>query len=352
MGSGTLFLLSNDGLDNEFVEARSMRDGKSLWKVRLGRVGNPDMQPKFPAARSTPTVERDRLFALSSDGDLACVATEDGTIHWRRNLRTDFGGQPGTWAYAESPLIDGSVVVCTPGGSDVSLVALDNVTGETTWKAPSHNGSPAAYSSAIVVEVGSRQYVQMLEKGLVGVDAKTGKLLWHYNRTVSKFKANIPTPVVRGNEVFSAGSGTGASLVRLKPANGAFEVEEVYFSPKLPVAIGGAVLLGKHLYGTGNAGMMCVDFATGEIKWDNRSLGAASICAADGRLFLHGENGEVALVEANSEKYVEKGRFSPSDPPKHSDPMEKSWAYPVVADGRLLIRDHGHLWCYDVRANE
>lgn len=351
VSAGTLFILGNDGLENEFVEARALRDGKSLWKVRLGKVGNPDMQPKFPAARSTPTVDGDRLYVLGSDGDLACLGTAAGTIRWRKNLRTDFGGTPGTWAYSESPLVDGELLVCTPGGAEVSLVALDKLTGETKWKAPAYEESAAAYPSAIVMEInGSRQYVQMLEKGLVGVDAATGKLLWHYDRTVSKFKANIPTPVARGNEVFTAGAGTGAALVRIKPANGGFQAEEVYFSPKLPVAIGGAVLLGQYLYGTGNAGMMCVEFVTGEIKWDNRSLGAASICAADGMLFLHGENGEVALVEANPEKYIEKGRFVPANQPQHSSPMEKSWAYPVVADGRLLIRDHARLWCYDVRA--
>jgi hypothetical protein len=109
------------------------------------------------------------------------------------------------------------------------------------------------------------------------------------------------------------------------------------------------VLLGDYFYGTGNQGLLCVEFATGNVKWDDRALGAASLCFADGRLYLHGENGEVALVEATPEGYREKGRFAPPDQPKRLGPMEKAWVYPVVANGRLYLRDHQLLWCYDVK---
>lgn len=345
-----LFLLGNEGMDNEFVQAVSAKDGSRIWRTRLGKVGNPDQQPPFPAARSTPTIDGDVLFALGSDGDLACVGLADGKVRWQKNLRSDFGGKPGTWAYSESPLVDGEQVVCTPGGGEAVMIALNKKTGDLLWKTTLPEAEEAAYSSAIVVQsAGSKHYVQMLQKGLIGVDTKSGKILWRYPRTVSRFRANIPTAVARENLVFSAGAGTGAALVRLAPKGDSMEAEEVYFSPKLPTAIGGAVLVGNFLYGTANQGLVCIDFATGEQKWDNPGIGPASICVADNRLYLHGENGEVALVEATPEAYSEKGRFTPPDQPKRKHQMEKSWAYPVVSNGRLYLRDHEMLWCYDVK---
>ncbi|HWI58669.1 MAG TPA: PQQ-binding-like beta-propeller repeat protein [Bacillota bacterium] len=345
-----LYLLGNEGVENEFAEALALQDGKRVWQTRLGKVGNPNQQPKFPAARSTPTVDGKLLYALGSDGDLACLELASGKEVWRKSLRTDFGGKPGTWAYSESPLVDGDLVICTPGGSEATLVALNKKTGEVVWKSAVPGGDEAAYTSAIIVEAGGvKQYVQMLQKGLVGLDAKTGKFLWRYNKTVSKYNANIPTPVARDGYVFSAGAGTGAGLVKLTEKDGAFTAEQVYFSPKLPVAIGGAVLVDDNLYGTGNAGLMCVEFTTGNVKWDDKALGAASLCFADGRLYLHGENGEVALVVATPAGYQEKGRFTPPNQPSRSNPMEKAWAYPVVANGRLYLRDHDMLWCYDVK---
>jgi outer membrane protein assembly factor BamB len=346
-----LFLLGNEGMEDEFVQALSLTDGGRLWRTRLGKVGNPDQQPPFPAARSTPTIDGDVLYALGSDGDLACVELANGKVRWHKNLRKDFGGKPGTWAYSESPLVDGSTLVCTPGGSEAAIVALDKKTGELLWKTALPEPEEAAYSSIIIVETsGARHYVQMLQKGLTGVDAKSGKVLWRYPRTVSRFRANIPTAVARENLVFSAGAGSGAGLVRLAPKGDSMQAEEVYFSPKLPTAIGGAVLAGDYLYGTANQGMVCIDFATGEQKWDNPGIGPASICYADARLYLHGENGDVALVEPQPDAYVEKGRFTPQEQPKRRHQMEKAWAYPVVSNGRLYIRDHQMLWCYDVKA--
>jgi outer membrane protein assembly factor BamB len=345
-----LYLLGNTGLDNEFVEALSAKDGKKIWSKTIGKVGNPDQQPSYPAARSTPTIDGDSLYALGSDGDLVSLEAAAGKLHWKKNLRTDFGGVAGKWAYAESPLIDGDTLICTPGGSMAAVVALNKKSGELVWKTTLPESEPAAYASAMLVESGGvKQYVQILQKGLAGIDAKTGKVLWRYSRTISKFGATILTPVVYDSEVYSAGSGTGGALVKLKAAaGGKVEAEEVYFSPKLPVAIGGAIKLGNFLYGTTGSGLLCSDFATGEIKWIDRALGAAALCFAEGNFYLHGENGEVALVAAASDGYHEKGRFTPKDQPTQG--AAKTWAYPVVANGKLYIRDTGTLWSYDVKA--
>lgn len=345
-----VYLLGNEGLDNESVQAVSAKDGKQLWAARLGKVGNPKQQPSFPAARSTPTVEGELLYALGSDGDLACVETGTGQVRWRKNLRSDFNGKPGQWAYSESPLIDGDLLVCTPGGSEATLVGLNKHTGEVIWKCAQPEGDEAAYASAVVTESGGvRQYVQLLQKGLVGVEAKTGKPLWRYAKAVSRYGANIPTPVVSDGIVYVGSAGTGGGAVKLKTKEGGIEAEQIYFESKLPTTIGGTVKVGAFLYGTTAQAMVCIEFATGKIKWEERVAGAASFCYADGRLYLHGENGEVALVEASPDGYREKGRFTPAGGPKRSQPMEKAWAFPIISGGKLLVRDHGSLWCYAIQ---
>jgi outer membrane protein assembly factor BamB len=344
-----LFMLSNKGMDNEFVQALEIKDGKPVWETRLGKVG-PNKGPQHPAARSTPTVDGELLYALGSDGDLVCMETATGMPRWQKNLRTDFGGQPGNWAYAESPLIDGDVLVCTPGGKEATLVALNKKSGEVIWKSAVPGGDAAAYASANVVEAaGHKQYVQFLGKGVVGVDAKTGKFLWRYDQT-GKGPANIPTPVAHEAYVYSGSGGRGGAfggLVKLKADKDSVTAEQVYYERDLPAAIGGAVLLNGSLYGTTNQGLLCADFATGKVKWQDKCIGAGALCYADGRLYIHGENGDVALVEATPDAYHEKGRITPPDQPKRG--INKAWAYPVVANGRLYIRDIGTLWCYDVK---
>ncbi len=343
-----LYLLTNKGMEEEFVRALEVKDGKQAWSTRIGKVGNPNQEPSYPAARSTPTVDGELLYALGSDGDLVCLERATGQVRWQKNLRTDFGGQPGIWAYAESPLIDGDVLVCTPGGAEATLVALNKRTGQLLWKSPVPGGDQAAYASAIVATVaGVRQYVQFLQKGLVGVDAKSGKFLWRYDKTAQGSPANIPTPVGRDNYIYSATGRGGGGLIKLNVNQNRAEPEQVYSSPRLPTAIGGAVLVGDYLYGTTSQALVCADFKTGDIKWTDRGVGAGSLCYADGRLYLHGESGELALVEATPEGYREKGRFIPPDQPDRG--QSKAWAYPVVANGRFYIRDFGVLWCYDVK---
>jgi outer membrane protein assembly factor BamB len=345
-----LYVLSNEGLDNEYVMALSVGSGEELWSTQLGKVGKPEQRPNYPAARSTPTIDGDRIYALGSDGDLACLDAKTGKAVWTKNLPAEFGGDSGTWAYSESPLIDGGRVICTPGGSAATLLALDKATGAVVWKCSTPEGDKAGYSSAILAEIGGvRQLVQFLEKGLVGVDAGNGRLLWRYAKTAEGSPANIPTPVAQGSLIYSGAGRTGGGLARITRGADGFSAEEVYFSKKLPTAIGGAVLIGDYLYGAGSQALLCVEFATGKILWEERSVAPGSLVAADGNLILHGESGDVALLEATAEGYRERGRFTPKNQPDRG--RSKAWAYPVVADGRLYLRDWTSLWCYDLRDN-
>lgn len=349
-----IYVLSNEGAEDEFVQALEVKDGSRIWRTKLGKAGNPDQKPNYTGSRSTPTVEGDVLFALGSDGDLACVETAKGTVRWQKNLRTEFGGKPGIWAYSESPLVDGDKVICSPGGGSATIVALNKKDGTVIWKSAVPGGDNAAYASPIAVEAGGvKQYVQVLEQGLVGVDAKTGAFQWRYDKAVSIYKATIPSPVAKGDLIYTGGAGKGGGAVRIKKGDdGKVVAEQVYFSPKLPTAIGGAVIVGDLLFGTTGQAMVCADFKTGELKWEERALGAASLCLVDGRLYLHAESGDVGLVEPAADGYREKGRFTPPAQPKRANQMEKAWTYPVVADGKLYLRDHASLWCYDVKATK
>jgi outer membrane protein assembly factor BamB len=344
-----VYLQSNRGLDNEFVAALSTQDGKQVWVVRLGKVGNPNQMPSFPTARSTPTVDGSLLYALGSDGDLACLETESGKVRWRKSLRADFGGHPGQWAYSESPLVDGDALVVTPGGAQATIAALNKQTGETIWKSAVPGGDDAAYASAVIVEAGGRkQYVQFLAKGLVGVDARTGQFLWLYDAT-GKGNTNIPSPVASSGYIYtSQGRGPGG-LVRLTAAGQGVAAEQVYLERGLPNGGGGSVVVGATHYGASAEGLVAADWATGKVLWLEASTGGGAILAAENRLYIHGENGEVILAEATPEAYREKGRFMPPDRPKRTRAeMEKAWAYPVVANGRLYIRELESLWCYDI----
>jgi outer membrane protein assembly factor BamB len=348
-----IYMMSNRGMENEFVQALSTQDGKPIWTTRVGNVGNPQ-DFLYAKARSTPTVDGDFIYALSSDGDLTCLETKSGKIRWQKSVRKEFAGKPGIWAYAESPLVDGDVVVVTPGGAEATMAALNKKTGAVIWKSAVPGGDQAGYASAIVVQAGGRkQYVQFLSKGIVGVDAKTGQFLWRYAEVV-KGMAQMVTPVARDGYVYGGAQAVGGGLVRLKADGGGVAAEQVYFARGLPNSIGGSVLVGQHLYGFAGAGLVAVEFTTGKVKWQAESIGSGSVAYADGLLFLHGENGEIALVEATPEAYREKGRFTPPAQPKRRKlgPMpEKAWTYPAIANGRLYIRDNETLWSYEIKAS-
>ena len=343
-----IYLLGNEGLENEFALALSTKDGSRVWSAKLGKVGNPKQNPSYPAARSTPTVEGDVLYTLGSDGDLVCLETAKGKERWRKNLRTDFGGKHGEWAYAESPLIDGDALVCTPGGSNATIVALNKKTGEVIWKCALPEADDASYSSIVIADLGGvKQYVQFLSKGLVGIEAKTGKLLWRYERSAKGSPAVIVTPLVSDGYIYSGAFRASCALVKPVTKDGAFAVEEVYSNNKLPFGLGGVVKVGDYFYGSSSKSAMCVEFKSGAVKWEESALGPCSWLVADNRIYVHAESGEVALIEPASEAYREKGRFTPTNPPTRD--QSKAWAYPVVANGRLYIRESNSLWCYDVK---
>ncbi len=328
-----------------YVVALSRKTGKRLWEHAVGKAGG----STSPGPRGTPTVDGSLLYALGQFGDLVCLETATGKEKWRKNFAKDFKGNSGGWNYTESPLIDGDKLVCTPGGRDATLVALDKRSGNVIWK--SALDATAGYSSIVVSEAaGVRQYVQLTAKDVVGVRASNGKLLWRYNKFADN-TANIPTPIVLGNQVWCcAGYGKGGALLTLSPsADGGVSVKEEYYSGDLRNKHGGTVIVGDYVYGdTDDSGhVYCANWKTGKVAWKGRSprgTGSASLTYADGHLYVRYSNGWVALVEASPTAYKEKGAF------KVKNGTGNTWAHPVVVGGKLYVREKDVVWCYDVQA--
>lgn len=341
-----LYYLTNEGLENEYVRAASVKDGSTIWSTRIGKVGAPDQRPSYPGSRGMPTIDGKRVYALGSDGDLACLEAETGKVRWQLSFQSAFGSKPPRWAWAESPLIDGDRLICAPGGETATVVALNKHTGKVIWKCAVPGGDLAGYGSPVVATIsGVRQYVIYLGGGVVGVEADTGKFLWRYDRTAQGSPANILTPVIEGDHVYTGSNRGGGALVRIRLKKDPI-VKEVYHAQKLPIHVGGAVLLDGHLYGTTRSALLCVEYETGEIKWTDRSVGAATVGYADGRLYVVGDDGEVALVDPTPAGYREISRFTP--PGREDGPV--SWTYPVIANGRMYLRNVDRMWSYDIEA--
>jgi outer membrane protein assembly factor BamB len=381
IAAGRIFGMSNREA-NEVVWALSEADGKEQWAIRLGPANRQGGPQGTEGPSCTPTVDGELLYVVGASGDLACLQAKDGKIVWQKSFTRDFGGRVPMWRFTESPLVDRDKVICTPGGPDAMMVALNKLTGETIWKSqmPAAEGgaaSPggpgggrgggrggfgggaggAAYASAIAIDFeGQRQYVQLTARALIGVAASDGKFLWRYDKPANRMGINCSTPLYHDGQVFAASAyGAGGGLVKLsKDASGGIKAEEVYFTNKMQNHHGGMILLDGYLYGAngGNEGgnLVCLDFKTGNVMWDGRQVARSqtpkgSILLADGRLYYRHEKGTMTLIEPGPKEYIERGRFE--QPDRSESP---AWTHPVIANGKLYVRDQDLLLCYDVKA--
>ena len=335
--------LSQNELIDFYVRNKPAGDGHlTLAELRSPFGGYRNGMGDGP--RGTPTIDGDKVYAEGGNGDVTCLDAATGNTLWHVNLSRDFGGGLPNWGYSESPLIVDGLVIVTPGGKAGTLVALNKGTGDVVWRS-GEISEWAHYSSPLVAEIGGvRQIVQFSNASVFGVAIKDGQFLWRYKKPANG-TANCCAPIVDQDFVFASSAyGTGGGLAKITRVDDKFTADEVYFDTKLDCHHGGVVKIGSCLYTNGGGPLLCVDFMTGKTMWQNRSIGKGSLVAADGMLYLLSENHEVALVDASPGEYVEKGRFKIKG---HGKP---SWAHPVVAGGRLYIRDQESLTAYDVRA--
>jgi len=322
-------------------------DGKMVWTAKIGVAGG----ERDPGTRSTPATDGKLIFAIGQAGEIVCAETETGKLKWQKHLEKDFGGSKPKWSWSESPLLDGDLMLCTPGGSKGTVVALKKDSGETAWQS-SELKDAAHYTSLVPVDIGGvHQVLCLTEKSIAGIAVKDGKLLWRADRTGKV--AVIPDPVYKDGIVFvTSGYGIGCNAFKVTESGGMFKAEEIYANKHLENHHGGLVLVGDHLYELDNkGGLKCAELATGKVAWENKSVGKGTIAYADGHLYCRSEASEkggacnIALVEATPSGYKETGRFEQPDRSKTA-----SWAHLVIFGGRLYVRDMDVLLCYDVKA--
>jgi outer membrane protein assembly factor BamB len=356
----TLYMMgARDG--SEYLFAIDVNQGKETWSLKLAPTFSWKGNAWNDGPSATPTVDGELVYALSGAGELVCATTK-GEQKWRKSMPKDLAGEVNPiggdaknllgWGYTWSPLVDGKQLICVPGGKQGLLAALDKTTGEVIWRSKEVTDQ-ATYSSPIVADVqGVRQYIAMTNEGCVGVEAKTGKLLWDYRRKPAFTDCVIPTPIYKDDHVYTTvGFGLGCDLVKLTKDGDKFKTEAVYSNRNMTNREGGVVLVDGKIYGHSETkGWVCQDFMTGKNAWsEKRKMKAGSILYADGLLYAYdSDSGDCALLKPDPKKWSEVSRF-PIPQKGQNKPNGKIWTHPVIANGKLYLRDQEFLFCFDIK---
>ena len=340
---GTVYITGMDEKKQGHLFAFGL-DGSLKWKVAYG----PELGKTGPApggTRGTPTIDGDRIFLMTGFAKLVILDKAQGQVLKTIDLLERFGAGQAKFGFAECVLVDGQKVICTPGGPDASLVALDRNTGETLWKTEGLS-QPAGYGSVrLIRHNGKKLIVTMLEKVVVGIDPDTGKVLWQYDFP-NRFGV-LPNPPLYANGMLyvCGGGGTGGTLLAL--ADDATSVTEEWKDRTLDCQMQGTVLVDGCIYGTaqsGNRGLVCLDWKTGQPKWNAGSVKQGAVVAADGMLYVYGQDGTMYLVKPSAEAFEPVSQFAVSQG------TAEHWAHPTIANGRLYIRHGDALMAYDVKS--
>ena len=328
----------------EKAMAFSEADGSPLWAIQT-HAGPGYTNGQGDGPRDTPTVADGRVYVEGAWGDVWCLDAETGGPVWHVSLTGDLGGALPGWGYAESPLLHGDRLIVTPGGQAGAVVALNKDTGALIWRTDQVPDA-AEYASPVAAVVGGvPEIVQFVRGGVFGMTPDTGRLLWSYRHQKAKDSINITTPIVAEDHVLvSSAYSNGTGVARITTADGKQSAQEAYFVPSFENHHGGITKVGDFVYGTNNQGLVCMKYLTGEIAWQERGVGKGSLTVADGMLYVLGEMREMALVEATPEGYREHGRFGIENRGK------PTWTHPVVANGRLYLRNQSVLTVYDIKA--
>lgn len=359
--SARIYTSGNSG-KGQMITAISAKDGQVIWSKP---ITDEDPKHSYDGARTTPTIDGKFLYAIASSGKIVCLNSQDGQLVWERDFKEWGGKMMSGWGFSESPLVDGDKVICTPGGNEGMVVALNKLTGENVWatKLPEYgeetgrNGGKlvdgAGYASTMISNGGGvKQYVQLVGRGVIGIRASDGQLLWRYAGVANQV-ANIPSVLIDGDFVFcSTAYDTGSALLKLS-ANGKDQVKmtEVYQlkANQLQNKHGGMVLVDGYIYcgdGNGSGLPICIKMSDGSVAWGPQRApgsGESSITYADGVVIFRRQSGHIDLVKATPKKFELLNSFKPAFQEK------ESWAYPVIADGKLYLREQNKLMCYKLK---
>jgi len=323
-------------------------NGKPLWEYDNGEAWT----GSYPGTRSTPTIDGEFVYDFSPLGELVCLTVEKGEKVWRRNMLTDFEGENIIWALSESIRIDGDRLYCAPGGKKASFVALNKRSGKVIWTTPSL-GENTGYGCPIIIEQdGLRMVITTFAKGMFGVKADTGELLFTF-RHEQRYDVNCTRPIYREGHIVLVNSlsqgGEGAVMLKLTVTMDKDKVllDEVWRNRDFDNLHDSIIFLDGFLYGTSHAykdgTFMCVNWKTGVTKYDNRTAGRGSLTWAEELLYFFNEKGEMLLVRPTPEKFDVISRF---DLPEEGE--GSTWAHPVVFGKRLYLRHGTFLYCYEI----
>lgn len=313
-------------------------NGEEKWRVEQGPKCR---HQKYDGARSTPTVDGDRIYVTGGNGLVTCHRAENGRIIWERDMVKQLGGSVGGWLYSESVLVLDDLAIVTPGGKN-AIVALDKMTGKEVWR--SDMSAKAGYSSCIAVNEGSSTIVvNGSQSGLLVVDAKTGEEIYKHEFAVNN-TANVPTPAYADGHLFWAvGYGKGGVCLKADQRGGRWTFDEIWTTRDLNCHPGNYVVADGFIYGKGRRGLSCIDLETGQTRWQER-ISAGQVCWADGMLYAFSDSdGRITLVPSTAEGATAAGTFKVAG-------QGRSWAHPVVIGSRLYLRYDTNLYCYDVKS--
>jgi len=334
----TVYTCGTEGT-NGFVIALSL-EGKLIWKTEYGK----EWFDNWEGVRTTPLVVEDKIYIVSSYGKLVCLDAENGSIIWIVGLFEDYDGRNIVWGITENLLVDGDKLICTPGGKEANVIALNKNSGKLIWKSKG-NGEKSAYCSPALIKWANKNiFVTMTENHILGIDAADGKLLWKHQQT-NQYSVHANTPLYDDGFLYCV-SGYGKGGVMLKLSDDGNSITEVWRNTSLDNRIGGVVLLDGKIYGSGDYSRkwICLDWKTGKELFTSNFLKNGTIISADGMLYCYDEAGFVVLVEPTANSFKETGRFKvPFGEKQH-------WAHLVVANKKLYVRHGSSLMVYSIEA--
>jgi outer membrane protein assembly factor BamB len=333
VADGKVFIIDHQGQE-DVVRAIDLGSGRDVWSFRYAQPGGANNG----FSHSTPCYDEARLFTIGRAGQLNALNAADGKPIWSKDFQKDFGGRPPSWNFAASPIVDGDRLVVLPAGPDASAAVLDKATGETIWKGGGTFG--AGYATPVIATLnGVKQYLVFTGKALTGVKADDGRLLWQVPWE-TQYGVNAAMPLVEGDTVFATSNYRfGGGLYRI----GAGGAEKVWFSQEMQSHFSSPVLYNGHIFGTTDPGdLICMVPSSGKVLWRQNGFEKGGIVIVDDAIIaLNGAGGDLIMAAASTDSYQELGRLKPLG--------GQSWTAPVVAQGRLLIRNKSALACLDLK---
>ncbi|MGC9320248.1 MAG: PQQ-binding-like beta-propeller repeat protein [Armatimonadota bacterium] len=328
---GRVFIIDHQG-DQDIVRAIDLSSGEVLWQTSYQDLAKAD----YGYSRSTPVYDEGRLYTISYLGKVHCINAEDGQIIWSLDMQQDLSGRRPRWGYAMSARIDGEKLILVPGAESGCVAAVNKNTGETIWQGGSDD--IPGYSTPVKATIqGIDQYVVFTGKSLTGVRAEDGQLLWRVPWE-TEWDVNAATPIVSGDNVFiTSNYGRGCAVIAVE-ADGARILGE---SKGIAAHFNTPAYYQDYLFGPSNPNLVCLDPRNLQVMWQQPGFERGGVVAVDGVIIaMAGKTGHIAMVEATPEGYNELGRIQPLG--------GQSWSPPIIADGKLIIRNTEALACLDL----